>query len=281
MTHSLICQENSAKSIRQLIERPIDLERPFQTKLAWKSSKARINLCCIREELLVIGIQSCQIDKCIDLTLLDMMQQSEETARIAWGRMYWLYQKNLYVCVLAYGCKEGPRAEDIVNNVFLDFYESIRHKSFREEEFKLRDASLKTFLCNIAKRRWIDITRSGDYKRVTTGDPPERPEPQKVNVFEKLRRFIALYRRIFPDPQDNCLQLLKYAYLENMLYKEILKTSAGQKYHSEGAVANRISHCMKVVRAKLQEAKLMEEFKDILGVYRLKLKINKEDHGKA
>jgi DNA-directed RNA polymerase specialized sigma24 family protein len=281
MTHSLLCQEHTAKSIRQLIEKPIDLDRPVQTKLAWKSSKARINLCCIRDGLLFTGIEKCQIDKCIDITLLEMMQHSEETARVAWGRMYWLYQKNLYVCVLACGCKEGTRAEDIVNNVFLDFYENLRQKSSREEEFRLRDASLKTFLCNIAKRRWIDITRSGDYKRVTKGDPPERPDPLKVNVFEKLRRLVALYRVIFPDPQDNCLQLLKYAYLENMLYKEILQTNAGQKYHSEGAVANRISHCMKVVRAKLQEAKLMEEFKDIIGGYKLNLKANKDDHGKV
>jgi DNA-directed RNA polymerase specialized sigma24 family protein len=281
MTHSLVCQENVAKSIRQLIEKPIDLEKPIHTKLTWKSNKARINLSCIGEGFLVTGIEKCQIDKCIDFTLLDMMQQNEETARVAWGRLYWLYQKNLYTCLLASGCKEEARAEDIVNNVFLDFYENLRQKRSNKEEFRLRDASLKTFLCNIAKRRWIDITRSGDYKRVTKGDPPERPEPLKVNVFEKLRRFVALYRKVFPDPQDNCLQLMKYAFLENMLYKEILKTNVGQKYHSEGAVANRISHCMKVVRAKLQEAKLMEEFKDIIGVYRLNLKANREDHGKV
>jgi hypothetical protein len=38
---------------------------------------------------------------------------------------------------------------------------------------------------------------------------------------------------------------------------------------------------MKVVRAKLQEAKMMEEFKDIIGIYRLNLKANKKDHGKV
>ncbi len=259
------------------ITKPL-IDQPFKSKLYWERSLLVASRHCPKRETVSGRPGQCQIQACTDAAFIQAIRQGEPKATIAWNNLYNLYAKDLYTWLIFKGCKDEATAQDIIHDVLLRFRYLVREKGL-----VLESATLKTYLHRSALNKWIDHTKkSVTKKELLPGQLPEpEPAPMPQHVFEKIRKFITLYRKAFPDADDNCLKLMKYFYLEKMSYKEILATKVGQQYGTENTLGKRVRNCTERTMSRMAEGNFRKELEDIFGQSRINPKWTGGEHGKA
>ena len=205
----------------------------------------------------------CQLRKCLDAAVLEMMYREKATADVAFKYLFLRYRQNLLDWVKKNGCEQADEAQDIVHTVFTEFYIAARL-----HPIQLQRASLQTYLRRAVTYKWIDkIRKSGktDFlEELESEELREWTEPVN-NDIEKLRQLAHFSKKVFPDGKDNCSKVIRYYFFRLMSYEEILKTQLGDRYQSVGALRNRVSECSKRFIAKLNDDALKSELRDIYG----------------
>jgi hypothetical protein len=63
----------------------------------------------------------CQLRKCLDAAVLEMMYREKATADVAFKYLFLRYRQNLLDWVKKNGCEQADEAQDIVHTVLLSF----------------------------------------------------------------------------------------------------------------------------------------------------------------
>src|SRR3712207_3350906 len=89
------------------------IHTPIRSKLQLEKNVVQAALRCYRENGLSFG--ECQINRCLDLAVLEMMYRGKDTADIAFTYLYLLYYQDLLNCARSEGCDEAM-AKDFVHD---------------------------------------------------------------------------------------------------------------------------------------------------------------------
>ena len=150
-------------------------------------------------------------------------------------------------------------AEDIFQEVVVDFIEAVQKNKFRGE------ASVKTFLYSLNKFAWLnELKRRGRaMQREIKYEKLQEQQEIDVSHFISGREARAQVMKIVEELGDACKKILVMFYYENLSMKEILEKT---EYETEQVVRNKKYKCLKQLEVMLNENPLLKEsFKNALN----------------
>ena len=145
------------------------------------------------------------------------------------------------------------RTYNINDEELLDIYQDsiiVVYQKFSNENFELKNSSLKTYLYGIAKHKIYDYFKRKNYK---TNDF----EDLKINDKEfELKKAPSLYEKLLAKHlksiSESCQEVLRLYYYRNLSIKEIvMKTD----YKDENTVKSHKSRCLKRLKALCENDK--------------------------
>lgn len=251
------------------------IQKPIISKFQWERTLTQASRQCMREN----KCGACQIKKCLDACLLDMLYSSKQEALCAMKYIYPLYFKDLVRWVQEQGCEEIMEAEDIVQTVLIDFF--VRAQKVK---ITLQQASLITYLFHAVKNRWIDKTRAKSFSSTTINDfIGDRSDPNYATVEQELEKQKQIYdflQKIFPRINDNCGKIMRYYFFKLMSYEEIMQTEVGESYSSVEALRNKVHSCSEKFKRILADETLRKEFAQMYDIQPIKMTSPGDSHGK-
>lgn len=143
-------------------------------------------------------------------------------------------------------------AEDIFQEVVLNFIEAVQKNKFRGE------SSVKTFLYSLNKHTWLnELKRRGRAaRRERKFEQSNDKEEMDVSHFISNREAKSQVMRVVEKLGDACKKILVMFYYENLPMKEILENT---EYESEQVVRNKKYKCLKQLEQMLNENPLLKE----------------------
>jgi RNA polymerase sigma factor (sigma-70 family) len=138
-------------------------------------------------------------------------------------------------------------AEDIFQEVVMDFIEAIQKNKFRGE------SSVGTFLYSLNKYAWLnELKRKGRaMQREIKFDRDQDREEMDVGHLVSHREARAQVMMIVARLGDDCKKILVMFYYENLSMKEIVEKT---KYGTEQVVRNKKYKCLKQLEQMLNES---------------------------
>ena len=143
-------------------------------------------------------------------------------------------------------------AEDIFQEVVIDFIEAVQKNKFRGE------SSVKTFLYSLNKHAWLnELKRRGRAeKRELKFDKEYDKEEMDVSYYIANREAKGLIIKVVEQLGDTCKKILVMFYYENLSMKEIVDST---EYETEQVVRNKKYKCLKQLEQMLNENPLLKE----------------------
>jgi RNA polymerase sigma factor (sigma-70 family) len=140
------------------------------------------------------------------------------------------------------GTKED--AEDVVQEVFLNFIQIIQHDKFRGE------SSLKSFLYSIAKNTWLSKLKkeTADHKRAGIWVSVKENEEDDIQEQLKTNEALGIISKVLDSIGPICKNILNKFYYENLSLKEILPFT---EFENEQVLRNKKSKCLKTLAENL------------------------------
>ena len=143
-------------------------------------------------------------------------------------------------------------AEDIFQEVVVDFIEAVQKNTFRGE------SSVKTFLYSLNKYAWLnELKRRG---RAATREVKfdKEYDKEEVDVSHHIanREAKGLIMRVVEQLGDTCKKILVMFYYEDLSMKEIVDKT---EYETEQVVRNKKYKCLKQLEQMLDENPLLKE----------------------
>lgn len=143
-------------------------------------------------------------------------------------------------------------AEDIFQEVVVDFIEAVQRNKFRGE------CSVKTFLYSLNKHAWLnELKRRGralqrERKYEKEHDKEELDVSHIIAGREARREVMSIVDQL----GDACKKILLMFYYENQSMKEILENT---EYESEQVVRNKKYKCLKQLEQMLSANPLLKD----------------------
>ena len=143
-------------------------------------------------------------------------------------------------------------AEDIFQEIVVDFIEAVQRNKFRGE------ASVKTFLYSLNKHAWLnELKRRGRAaRREVKFDKEHEKDEVDVSHYIASREAKAQVMKVVEQLGEACKKILVMFYYENLSMKDILKKTA---YETEQVVRNKKYKCLKQLEQMLNENPLLKE----------------------
>ncbi len=107
------------------------IHRPDMSNAEWQKQLAQNRLYCQQEGYAPVP-SGCQLTKCLDATLLEMMHRGKATSDVAFTFLFLRYRQHLLDWAKASGCEAG-KVENIVRTVFTGFYILARMRPIQLE----------------------------------------------------------------------------------------------------------------------------------------------------
>lgn len=129
-------------------------------------------------------------------------------------------------------------AQDIVQEVIVDFIRVVQYDKFREE------ASVKTFLHAMTRNAWLNELKKRDRagKRDKIFELNRVQDNSSADTGYEQRESKKLLLNIFNKLGDGCKKILTLFYFEELSMKEILEQT---NYENEQVVRNKKHKCFK------------------------------------
>ncbi|HRE52476.1 MAG TPA: sigma-70 family RNA polymerase sigma factor [Flavitalea sp.] len=141
------------------------------------------------------------------------------------------------------------QAKDIYQEAFIAMWRNIRLNRFESRN----EHSLKSYLLQIVKNKWIDHLRSAQYRNtVLLNDSDVENNIEEPSPEEQER--ISLIKRHFKDLGDTCKEVLQRFYYN----KESLRAIAGIFNWTEATARNNKYRCIERLRKSLQQNQYLD-----------------------
>lgn len=128
------------------------------------------------------------------------------------------HEKQLYNYVFRQ-LRDPEQAEEIVQDVFIDFLEALRNFQFQ--------SSLKTFLYSIAKYKVIDVIRKKKIKKVIFSALPahfvESLSPVHIDQEIEKKELAGQIQSVIDGLPDDYQVILRLKYMDGVRVKEIAR----------------------------------------------------------
>jgi len=143
-------------------------------------------------------------------------------------------------------------AEDIFQEVVLDFVDAVQKNKFRGE------SSIKTFLFSLNKHAWLnELKRRGRaMKRELKYEKAQDREEMDVSQVIASREARQQVINVVDQLGEGCKKILLMFYYENLSMKEILDST---EYETEQVVRNKKYKCLKQLEQMLTANPILKE----------------------
>lgn len=136
------------------------------------------------------------------------------------------------------------QAEDIYQEAFIAMWRNIRLNRFESRN----ENSLKSYLLQIVKNKWIDHLRSAQYRNTVLLNESDVEHNIELPSPEEQEK-ILLIKEHFKNLGDTCREVLQRFYYR----KESLKTIANVFDWTEATARNNKYRCIERLRKSLQQ----------------------------
>ncbi|NTS43804.1 RNA polymerase sigma factor [Flavisolibacter sp. BT320] len=139
----------------------------------------------------------------------------------------------------------AEEAKDIYQEAFIAVWRNVQLDKFSPAG----ETSLAGYLYQVARNKWLDHLRSGQYKKVVPLDGSENGTPLAEELPGNQQAYLLSVRKAFADLGTNCRDLLQRFYFR----QESLRTIAGAFSWSEATAKNNKYRCLQQLRQLIKK----------------------------